>query len=61
MRYNSATRNVALVNGTNIVWGDANMATNIVWGDHVLLAGNIVWGDSSSSAEAMSVAIKSEN
>lgn len=44
--YNSSTKQVMLVNGSGLVWGDTNLTMSIVWGDQVLLANSIVWGDS---------------
>jgi len=43
-QYNGATKQVVLVNGSNVVWGDASLAPNVIWGTQVLLANNVIWG-----------------
>lgn len=44
--YNSTTKKVTLVSGSNVVWGDSTTPYNVVWGANVVAGTNVVWGDS---------------
>ena len=57
--YNGTTKQVTLIGGTNVVWGDSTTPFNVVWGANVIAGTNVVWGDSvvwgNSNAKANSV------
>lgn len=44
--YNGTTKEVTLVGGANVVWGDSTTPFNVVWGANVIAGTNVVWGDS---------------
>lgn len=44
--YNGTTKQVTLVGGANVVWGDSTTPFNVVWGANVVAGTNVVWGDS---------------
>lgn len=43
--YDTVTKKVKLIAGTNVIWGDSTSPLNVIWGTNIVAGTNVIWGD----------------